>query len=189
MTLIIITLVSIAFSMDVFAISLSNGIVEKQNIFNSIKPAALFGCFHCIMPLIGWLLTKSIISIITGYDCWIAFGILLFIGIKMIIDSYSKPEKNVSSIESMGFKTFAIIAFFTSFDAIAAGLRFSLYHVSILLPALMLGIIAFIMSILGNSIGKKLGKRFGKKINIFGGFFLLAIAVELLLENYNIINI
>jgi len=191
MSFTMIILVALGLSTDSFAVSLSNGLsMEKINIRNAFIIATFFGLFHGFMPLLGWILGKGVSCYILGYDCWLVFVIILFIGIKMIYDALTKNMKNETvSIKLGSLKAIIVLSFLTSIDTLAFGMKFSCQHMCIIYPVLVLGVMTFVLSFLGVCIGKRLGKLLGRKIEAFGGLILVMVAFEFLLENYHIINI
>ena len=82
-------LIAFSLSMDCFAVALSLGVVARMNWKESLTVAVSFGLFQGIMPLFGWLAGSSLNELISSVDHWIAFAILTFIGIKMIVQSFS----------------------------------------------------------------------------------------------------
>ena len=116
-----------------------------------------------------------------GIDHWIAFGLLMFIGSKMIYDS-TRKEKNPEE-ESLKLHSLLILAVATSIDALMVGLSFSFLQISISEPILIIGLVTFSLSIMGFSFGCGIGSVFGNKVKIIGGLILIAIGLRILLEH------
>ena len=186
----VIILIALSLSTDSFAVSLSNGMtIKKNSICYAFVIAASFGLFHGVMPFLGWFFEKSVSGYITGYDDWIVFGIILFFAVKMIYESFNSKKDNSKTSNTFNYKTILILSFATSIDAFAAGIRFSFLHVYIIYPVLILAFITFLLSFIGVCIGKKLGAILGKKVEIFGGFIMMMVAFEFILEHYHVVNI
>ncbi|MBP3706302.1 MAG: manganese efflux pump, partial [Clostridia bacterium] len=95
-----IFLIAIALSMDAFAISICKGLKMTTLSFKQTTLIALFfGGFQAIMPFIGWAAGKSFEKILIQYDHWVAFGLLAFIGIKMIRDSFDCDDDTSSDFD------------------------------------------------------------------------------------------
>jgi manganese efflux pump family protein len=132
-----------------------------------------------LMPAIGWLVGLSFKEIIMGADHWIAFGLLAFIGLKMIYDSTKKEKENEET--TLKLHTLLILAVATSIDALMVGLSFAFLQTPILEPIISIGLITFLLSISGFYFGCGLGRIFGNKIKIIGGLILIAIGLKILL--------
>jgi putative Mn2+ efflux pump MntP len=134
-----------------------------------------------LMPAIGWIVGLSFKEIIMGVDHWIAFGLLAFIGLKMIYDSTKKEKENEET--TLKLHTLLILAVATSIDALMVGLSFAFLQTPILEPIIAIGLITFLLSISGFYFGCGLGRIFGNKIKIIGGLILIAIGLKILLDH------
>lgn len=174
-------LIAVGLSMDAFAVSVCKGLSVKKI---SMKHAALaglyFGGFQFLMPVIGWLLGYRFEYMITSFDHWIAFGLLAFIGIGMIRESFSKAEE---LNDDFGVKTMLMMAVATSIDALAVGVTFAFLEVRILPAAGLIGIITFLLSGAGIYIGNAFGMRYKAGAERAGGVILILIGLKILLEH------
>lgn len=131
MTLLTIILLAFALAMDAFAVSIASGIAIKDlKIKHSLIIAAWFGIFQAIMPLLGWVGGLRLQRFISGIDHWVVFGLLLFIGIKMIYEAY-RIESVEDKSNPMDVSVLFILSIATSIDALAAGFSFALLNVSV----------------------------------------------------------
>jgi len=181
----IITIVLIAFglAMDAFAVSITSGITIKNlKINHALTIAAFFGSFQAFMPLIGWLAGLSLTDYISGIDHWIAFGLLAFIGCKMIYES-TRIESAHKETNPLNFHVLLLLSIATSIDALAVGVSFAFLQIAIATPIIIIGTITFALSFLGVFIGDKSGHLFENKIEIAGGIVLFAIGIKILLEH------
>lgn len=181
-----IILIALALAMDSFSVSITRGFTNNKNslLLEALKTGFFFGLFQAIMPLIGWLAGLSVIDFIEGFDHWIAFGLLILIGVRMIYESLSKESKQI--VYSSSHKVLLILSIATSIDALAVGLSLSFLETSIIIPALIIGIITFSLSFFGVFIGEKFGSYF-EKIAVLGGVILILIAVRILVEHLEIL--
>lgn len=181
----IITILFIAFglSMDAFAVSVTSGITTKNlKLSNILRIALFFGSFQAIMPLLGWLAGLSLRSFICGVDHWIAFGLLTFVGCKMIYES-AKIKMIGKGNNPLDIYVLLILSVATSIDALAVGLSLSFLNIAILTPIIIIGIVTFVLSFIGTFIGKRLGSFFEHKIEIAGGVILIGIGLKILIEH------
>ncbi len=176
-----VILIAIGLAMDAFAVSIVKGITVNHNRRRSaILLASLFGGFQALMPIIGWLAGLGLKDIIMGIDHWIAFGLLGFIGVKMIYDSTKSDDGKEEDVTLSIAITLAVA---TSIDALMVGLSFAFLETSIFIPVLIIGIVTFVLSLLGFIFGSSMGKIFGKRIKILGGLILILIGIRILAEH------
>ena len=177
-----IVLIAIGLAMDAFAVSIAKGITVKNNRHKSaILLSTFFGGFQMLMPLIGWVAGIGLKDLIVGIDHWIAFGLLSFIGVKMLHES--TKDRDTGKEDGVKLSSILILAVATSIDALMVGFSFAFLGTSILLPISTIGTVTFLLSFVGFFFGSRLGKVFGKKIEIVGGIILIAIGVRILVEH------
>ena len=175
-------LIAFGLAMDCFSVSITNGLNSKSfKTNNALKIAASFGIFQAIMPLFGWLAGLYVLAFISGFDHWLAFGILSVIGCRMIYESISADSRKIATSLSIGVLLLLSVA--TSIDALAVGLGLSFLRVAILVPAIVIGIVAFALSFLGVFIGDRFGHLFSNKVEILGGLILIVIGIKILIEH------
>ena len=176
-----ILLIAVGLAMDAFAVSLASGFSLKSSyLFWSCIIALFFGGFQALMPVLGWFGGNLFRNYIEKFDHWIAFGLLVIIGIRMIYEAFvSHPEKKL--IRPTNLLVLLGLAIATSIDALAAGLGFSLLNVPIFLPALTIGIITFIISFCGVMLGRSIGIKWGERAHLLGGIVLIVIGIKILL--------
>ncbi len=131
------------------------------------------------MITIGWLAGRSIIDFISVYDHWVAFGLLVVIGGRMVYESFHEIDKKSVS----GWLSLLGLSLATSIDALAVGLSISFLKTGILTPAVTVGLTAFIITVVAQLIGNKVGSLVGKRAELIGGLILIGIAIKILLEH------
>ena len=183
MTLITIILLAIALAMDAFAVSIACGIAIKDlRIKHSFIIASWFGIFQAVMPLLGWLAGIRLQSLISEIDHWVVFGLLLFIGSKMIYEAF-----RIGGVENrsnpMDTAVLFSLSIATSIDAFAAGVSFALLNVAVIEPVIIIGIITFVMSFTGVWIGDRGSHFFEKKMEAAAGVVLIAIGLKILISH------
>ena len=187
MNLIEVIGIGIGLAMDAFAVSVCKGLsMKKMNWKNAIIIALYFGIFQAVMPIIGYFLGTTLSGFVENVDHWIAFILLAIIGGNMIKDSADEEiEKRNDRVD---FKTMILLAIATSIDALVVGITFSFFKTNIALSVGIVGIITFILSIIGVKIGNRFGDKFQNKAEITGGIFLIIIGLKILLEHLGIIT-
>jgi putative Mn2+ efflux pump MntP len=134
------------------------------------------------MTFLGWLAGSSISRWIEGFDHWIAFGLLLFVGARMIRSGLSKAEEHMTGDLSRG-GMLVMVSIATSIDALAVGLGLALIDVNILQACVVIGIVASALSVAGLLAGGMLGEKFGKRMEIVGGLILIGIGIRILITH------
>lgn len=178
-----IILIAFALAMDAFAVSITYGTsIHDLKIKSAIKIAIFFGSFQAFMPILGYIAGVGMKDFISGIDHWIAFALLSIIGVKMIYES-TKLESLEKENKSLDIHFLLILSIAVSIDAMAVGISFAFLKESILIPIIIIGIITFLLSILGVFIGKKLGHFFEKRIEIVGGLLLIGIGIKILIDH------
>lgn len=178
--------VAVALAMDAFAVSIATGINLKTVSFRqTFRLSWHFGLFQFMMPVIGWRAGASIRAYIEQYDHWVAFGLLTFVGINMIKEAFGNDRCTEPIKDQTRGWTLVILSVATSIDALAVGFSISLLHVSIWTPAVIIGIVAGLFSILGLQIGERIGsaRRLSLYSETIGGIVLIAIGCNILYEH------
>ncbi len=170
---------------DTFAVSLVGGACAQSiPALRKVKIISFFALFQAGFTFIGWALGATVNNVIESYDHWVAFGLLLFIGGKMIIDSLKKSEDK--SVDLLDTGKLAVSSIATSIDALAVGISLAMLHFTsarILWTLLIVASVTALASFLGLASGKQVGKWLGKKSNIIGGIILIGIGIKILIEH------
>jgi putative Mn2+ efflux pump MntP len=180
-----IGLIAFALAVDSFSVSITNGLATKTfKVVNALKMGLFFGAFQAIMPLVGWFAGIHVLDLISGLDHWIAFSLLAFIGCRMIYESVKAESKNLLDSPKIGVLLALSVA--TSIDALAVGLSFSFLRIPIIVPAVLIGVVAFWLSFLGVYLGGKLGHFLRNRVEVLGGLILIVIGTRILVEHLGI---
>lgn len=154
MGLITVIIVALGLAMDAFAVSVVSGTAYKRlNVRHALRMAFFFGGFQAFMPLIGYLAGLGVKEYIENYDHWVAFGLLVAVGGKMI------------------------------YESLAIGITLSIITNRIIAAAIIIGLVTFVLSYIGVFIGKRFGHFFESKIEAAGGFILIGLGVKILVEH------
>lgn len=175
-------LISISLAMDAFAVSVGKGLsVCQVRARHALLAGLWFGGFQALMPLIGYFLGISFADIVVSVDHWIAFGLLLAIGLNMIRETIWGDDEKPNN--DFGFRTMLIMAIATSIDALAVGVSMAFLEVDIWIAASIIGLITFAISAMGVVLGYRIGNAIGSKAGIVGGLILIALGLKILVEH------
>ena len=180
-----ITIIAVAFglAMDAFAVSIASGVtIKKLRLEHAVRIALFFGGFQALMPVIGWLAGGTVSGAVEALDHWVIFGILAFIGGKMIYESRSMKEED-GKFDCTKISVLLFLSLATSIDALAVGFSFAFLDISILKPIAVIGGVTFALSLLGVYIGDRFGHLFESWIEIIGGVLLIGVGVKVLIEH------
>lgn len=180
--------IAVALAMDAFAVAIATGVSLKQvSIRQTFRLSWHFGLFQALMPIIGWGLGTSVQSYMEAYAHWIAFLLLALVGSNMLKEAVmadededeAKPKKD--STKGM---TLVMLSIATSIDALAVGLSMSMLRVSIITPAIIIGIVAGLFTIVGLHLGQRVARLTWLSIwaEIVGGLVLWLIGLNILRE-------
>jgi putative Mn2+ efflux pump MntP len=185
MSLLEIILISFGLAMDCFAVSIAVGCKScKIKASKIIQIAFFFGLFQALMPVVGWFLGNAFKNYISSVDHWIAFGILGFIGGKMLFEAFFGEEQKSFDINKLFVVLTLSVA--TSIDAFIVGMSFAVLKVNIVIAVTLIGVITFLVTIFGAYFGKRLNLHLGKWAEIFGGIVLIGIGAKVLIEHLSV---
>jgi len=179
MDLLHILLIAVGLAMDAFAVSVAEGMaLERLTGRHTFRVAVHFGGFQAVMPLLGWLGGMGLRRWVSAYDHWVAFGLLFFLGCKMLADAFrrDRTERRAPS----GGGRLIVLSLATSLDALAVGVSLAMLRIRILAPALIIGVVTGLLCAGGVWLGDRAGARLGRWAEVFGGVVLCAIGVEIL---------
>jgi putative Mn2+ efflux pump MntP len=183
MDAITLTGLALALAMDAFAVALGTGaVLSRLTGRHLFRLGFHFGLFQALMPVIGWLAGLTIMQWVEAWDHWIAFTLQAIIGARMIYEAFSDEEKTDERDPTKGL-SLVLLSIATSIDALAVGFSLSVIGVSIWMPALVIGLVAGILTIAGMLLGGRIGDRWGSRVEIFGGLVLIAIGIKILIEH------
>lgn len=182
-----IVAIAVALAMDAFAVSIATGVrLKRVSLRQFFRLAWHFGLFQALMPVIGWAAGLTVRATIERYDHWVAFGLLLFVGINMIREAYKLEEDARAKNDPTRGLTLVMLSVATSIDALAVGLTISMLQVAIWFPALVIGLVAGAFTVLGLYLGKTVGaaERLSPVAEVLGGMVLIGIGINILYEHH-----
>lgn len=180
---------AVGLSMDAFAVSICKGLsMKKAGLKEGAVCGAWFGGFQALMPVIGFFLGTLFADAIKAFDHWVAFGLLVIIGINMLKEAFSKCDCCENHDADLSVKTMFVMAVATSIDALAVGISLAMAgDVNIWVAMALIGVVTFAMCALGVKIGNLFGSRFEKKAQIAGGVILILLGTKILLEHLELL--
>lgn len=183
-----IILIALSLSADCFAVALAGSVsIKNLRMVQVLRTAFTFGLAQAVMPVIGWLIGRSLIDLVSEYDHWVAFGLLTIIGGRMIWEALHEEEENKKGADISRGWLLLTLAVATSIDSLAVGLSFPTLGITepgeIVLAVSVIGVTAFLITILGFYLGRKAGKLLGERAKIIGGIILIGIGIRVLLNH------
>ena len=184
-----VVLLALSLAMDCFSVTIACGVSMKRfDRFTFLKVGVVFGLFHVAMPVIGWFVASLFSDLIRAYDHWIAFALLVFLGVRMIMDCFKEPEKcnfNIGKLSVM-----LTVALATSIDALAIGVTFAFVDMGfpeLMESALIIGAINMLVSVVGGYAGSIMGKHLNLRLEWVGGVVLIGLGVKMLCEHLGLL--
>jgi putative Mn2+ efflux pump MntP len=172
-------LIALSMAMDAFAVCLVAGSLGQARGPRPVFRLSFhFGLFQFLMPVVGWLAGVSVEPLIRGYDHWIAFALLVFVGLHMV-EAALRGQENRRPDPSRGW-TLVVLSIAVSIDALAVGLSLGVLGISVWYPALIIGVVTSALSLLGLRLGQEFGSHLGKPVEIIGGVVLIGIGLRIL---------
>ena len=169
--------------MDSLAVSVTSGfIIRDLRLRHALRISFSFGFFQALMPLLGWAAGLTARSHIQRFDHWIVFGLLAFIGARMIAGGCSGRDSGDSG-SCLDVSTLLMMSIATSIDALAVGLSFAMLDLSILFPIAVIGGVTFANCLVGIHLGNRFGHLFSHRLEVVGGIILVIIGVKILVEH------
>jgi len=181
-----ILLIGFAMSTDAFAAAIGKGAAMRKPVFrDALRAGLIFGAIEAITPVIGWLLGRAALDYVEAFDHWIAFGLLVALGLHMIVNGLRPHDDETDEDPSRhhGFWRLAVTGFATSIDAMAVGIGLAFMDVHIGVMALVIGLCTLTMVTAGIMLGRVLGNMVGKRAEIIGGIILMIIGSTILYEH------
>ncbi|TBU85655.1 manganese efflux pump MntP [Phytopseudomonas dryadis] len=177
-------LLALAMSTDAFAAAIGKGSsLHKPRFSEALRTGLIFGVIEAMTPVVGWFIGQAASRFVEDWDHWIAFSLLLLLGLHMIHAGLRPQREEPSRPQSHSFWILALTAFATSIDALAVGVGLAFVDVNIWLAALAIGLATTIMVTVGVMLGRLIGTAFGRKAEIVGGLVLIGVGAVILYEH------
>ena len=176
-------LIGIGLSFDSFAVSVSVGLLKPEIRFaKACKVAFSLAFFQAMFPLLGWYIGCAIENVIESVDHWIAFGLLVFIGIRMIMEGRNEGN-TIKNLDPYKPQVLISLSIATSIDAFVIGITFGFLELPIFFPMGIIGGVTFVASMLGLLFGKNIPARRSHQSLILGGIILILIGTKIMVEH------
>jgi putative Mn2+ efflux pump MntP len=186
-SLLSLIMLGIGVSAEAFAAALAIG-VRKTRITGRmvVTVGSVFAVFQIVMPLIGWALASSFSTFLAPVDHWIAFVLLVLLGVNMIREALGPDETSKGPKDRLDLRRLAVLGLATSIDALAVGVSLAVTHVSVVEAVAVIGAMTFLLSAMAVLIGHRAGMRFRRPAEILGGLVLIAIGTRILMEHLGV---
>lgn len=173
---------AVGLAMDAFAVAVAAGLALGQVTGrHRFRLGFHFGLFQFLMPVVGWLAGSQLVFYIAKYDHWVAFGLLVYIGGKLIWESIAPHEaRRLLATDPTRGWSLVTLSVATSLDALAVGFSMAALGISVWIPSVVIGLVAGVLTLVGLSFGSRLGAAWGRWAEVAGGLVLLAIGARIL---------
>ena len=180
---------ALSLCLDTFTVSLAGGICEEKKIpaGKILKIIFFFAFFQTAFLSIGWFLGNEVVDYIAKAAPWIAFILLMYVGIKMIVDAVRKKEEKHSGVSIVSTGRLTMLSIATSIDAFAVGISIAMLPFTwqkTVFEITSVFVFTALASLVGLLSGKCLGRGMRKSPMIVGGIILILIGIKILLEHY-----
>jgi putative Mn2+ efflux pump MntP len=176
-----------ALAMDAFAVAVVAGLslnpLTGRQVF---RLAFHFGLFQALMPAIGWATGHAVYKYVSAVDHWVAFGLLSFVGGRMIWGALRKGEGQKALSDPTSGWELVLLSLATSIDALAVGLSLAMIGEAIIIPAVVIGVVAAAFTVAGMLLGRRIGSLWGRRVETLGGVILVAIGIKILIEHLSV---
>jgi putative Mn2+ efflux pump MntP len=172
-------LLAFALAMDAFAVALTQGAKFRPSARGGLAIALTFGVFQALMPLAGWVIGAVALIYVEAIDHWIAFGLLAFLGVRMLGGHVGEDEAS----HALTGRALLLAGVATSIDALAAGITLPTLGVSAWLAVALIGVVTFAMSAAGVWLGRRAGDHLGEWAERAGGVILIGLGCKILAEH------
>lgn len=174
---------AVGLAMDAFAVSIAAGLTLGKVTFRpAFRLAFHFGLFQFMMPVIGWAAGSYVSGYVAAYDHWLAFGLLAFVGGKMVLDGFSHHSDKPKANPTKGWML-VMLSVATSIDALAVGLSMAFLGVSVWGPAVVIGLVALTFTAFGIVFAARLFRNWGRIAHVVGGLVLIGIGIHTLVSH------
>jgi putative Mn2+ efflux pump MntP len=173
-------LLALSVSMDNFAVSIAISTTGDVRTFRQMFILAVMsGLFQFFMPLLGWFGGSYLTLLIHGYERWIIFGSLLFVGWCLFHSAQNRDETHFGALSSVS--TVLSLAFALSVDSLAIGLGLAMTQVHIFQVSAVIATCAACLTFIGMLLGGRLGQAMGRRSRFAGALVLLVLAFKAIL--------
>ena len=176
--------IAVGLAMDAFAAAIAISVgLGRVSLRQTFRLAWHFGLFQAMMPVVGWFGGMSVERWIRAWDHWLAFGLLAFVGGRMLVSGLRGVRDEPARVDPTRGLSLVLLSVATSIDALAVGLSFAALGVRIWIPSAVIGLTAALLTVVGTALGSRLGDRFGRWMEAIGGGLLIAIGLRILFSH------
>jgi putative Mn2+ efflux pump MntP len=184
MNLLTILLISVGLSLDIFACTVAICMAMKGiSWVQALRMSLTFSLFHVAMAAFGFVLGTEVLRHIARYDHWLAFGLLLLVGVHMIYNSLTEGEEHYERVDHTRGKELVVLSIATSIDALVLGIGLAALHTEVVMTLTCIGVVVFLFGILATQVGARVGTRTGRYAETVGGLILIVLGLKIVLEH------
>lgn len=185
MNFIAIFLIGIGLSMDAFAVSICQGLIQSgRNKKEMEKIAFTFGFFQFGMTFLGGIAGKIVLPFVKGYEYIIPCIIFCGIAVFMLKEGWENRHNSCEVVSHLdGFKTLFLLGVATSMDALFVGITFALQvNYPLFWASVLIGCTTFMISAIGYYFGKSFSNISKNKAYYLGAVLLFGLGIHSLIR-------
>ena len=171
-------ILALALCVDTLVVSATTAFRSKMAYKRGLLMALILGFCQFAFPLAGAVIGDVARSFIEAVDHWVAFGLLAIVGGKMVVEGFRNEEE-----ASVGM--FFLLGVATSIDGLAVGIGLGLDNAlkTVLWVVAIIGVVTFLVSMLGIYLGKRNIPVPERTANIIAGMVLIGLGAKILIEH------
>ena len=178
-----LVLLSTSLAVDATAVAAVHGLATPALLpRHFLGVGALFGGFHMVMPLTGWLLGEQLGGTLPVFQPWLAFGVLATVGGKMAWDGLKGSGRDASHGGWFTLRNLLLLSLVTSLDALAVGVALPVLEAPFVASLLTIGVTTATLSSAGLLVGRRAGALLGRRLDLAGGLVIAGLGVKVLAQ-------
>ena len=182
-----VILLGVGLSMDAFSTSVVNVVsIPESKGKKAFICAFTYALIQLVLFLLGWAIIHPLalrFKLLYYFMPWLALLFLLRSAWSLIVDGVISLDEDKVQDSELDFKEIALQGLMSSLDALSMGFVTAYFDIKeAAVSGLIVGMITFVLSIIGFYKGEKLGVRVTGKTAIVGGLILAAVGIKIVVS-------
>ncbi|MCU0726328.1 MAG: manganese efflux pump MntP family protein [Planctomycetes bacterium] len=177
-----VVLLALALAVDAFSVGAAVGL-EHRSPRQIFRLSWHFGLFQALMPLCGILIGFGLERWIRTVDHWVAFGLLVLVGGRMVREGFRSGETEDADRDPTRGLSLITLSVAVSIDALAVGFTLGITGADFVLPVCVIGVVAALATLASMLLAGRIGRILGRRAGVVAGLVLIGIGVKILVEH------